>query len=128
VTIFDEVERFARDELYVKVLTASNVSLSTDWNDVKRFTIPSGSEYVALVHSINADESVDAEIDITVDDQTLGEKYGFPISTKALVEPIKVNAKIEKGEVKIRARSKSGTVTLGYLAVIVIFIKRGVVT
>jgi len=124
IMIFDEITKFVKGEMYTKVLTASNSALTTEWTIIKKFTVPYKEGYVGVIHSINADESVDAELDILVEESTIGEKYGSPFRTKALVDPVYLNVVVEKGDVEFRARMRSGTGTLGYFVATVILVKK----
>ena len=122
--IFSRIEDFISENIYAKIITTSDKTLTTSGTTIKEFSVPAG--YTALIHEIDADNSINAEIDFLVEDQTLGEKYGLPIRTKAIKSGgIKANIKVESGKkVTIQGRGIGSDVTISYVRITVLFIKR----
>ena len=121
--VFDKIDEIVSEEIYVKTLTYSNVSLGTEFGDIGSFKVP--AEYSAVIYEIDADNTVDAEVDFLKEDASLGAKYGLPIKTKAISQPTKLGIKVESGaNIKIKGRGIGAAVTLGYLRVTVVFKKK----
>lgn len=125
MTIFDELDKFVNEEVYTKVLTYSSVSAPSTGSNVDSFSVPSG--YVALIHEIDADNTQDAEINLLVEGQTLGAKYGLPFKTKAIpTGGFKSNIKVDSGNtVTITARGIGADVTLSFLRITILFVRKG---
>jgi len=125
MNIFSQIERFIDEEIYTKILTKSNIDLTTTETEIFEFNT---SDRIAVIHEIAADNTVDAEIQIYVDDSAVGEKYGTPIKTKALPangQPIKLNIVVEKNKkLTFKARMTSGTGTLGFVRITILMVRR----
>jgi len=121
--VFDRLEQFAMGMLYTKIISVANFDASQEGSQVSQFSVPSG--YTGLVYCVDADNSVNAEIDIYQEKQSLGGKYGLPIKTMAIpTGGVKLNIPLQSNKsIQIMARGVGADVTLKYIRVVVIFIK-----
>lgn len=100
---------------YQKRVHSDVSSLTTSWSTLASDTIPGG--YIGIVTGLAADNTVDATIDLYINEKTASE-YGFPVMTKSLpanMDSIEPMAIIPSGQnYKIRGRGVSGAVTLAW--------------
>lgn len=104
--------------MYVKRIALANVDCTTDGTTIYKFSLASG-EKGEITNVATSGDAV--EIDIAVNGQSLGAKYGLPWDCRAIAlfsngMPVKVELP-EGSEVEIKGKGIGGTVTLNAIAI-----------